>query len=843
MPETYNVQNMRSLFVLLLLHLALSMSGQQAIRPPQAFFPHAPGSQFTRHDQLVSYFDYLAAVSPTTMQLQQYGMTNEDRPLKIAIFSTPENMANLENIRTDHLKRSGLMAGEPTNMKRIAIVWFSMTVHGNEPSGSECSPELAYILATQTDARVREWLRNTIVIIDPSLNPDGYSRYTNWYRHVSSKHRNADPISREHNEPWPGGRVNHYHFDLNRDWAWATQVESASRLEVYHKWYPHLHADLHEQGFDNPYYFPPAAEPMHSLITPFQREFQEVIGKNHASYFDQHGWLYFTREWFDLFYPSYGDTYPMFNGSIGITYEQAGHSRAGRIVQTSNGDTLSLYQRIEHHRTTSLSTIEVASKHAEKLCDQMAEYFRKAKRDGAGTTKTWVIPFNQSPERVRALLNLLDKHRIRYGQVGSTVSGTGWSYRSGKEIAVKLLPDDIVIPAQQAQANLLSVLFQAQSDLADSLTYDITAWALPYAYGLEVYSLRQILPMRGRPGFVSLTPIELAAHPYAWAINRGSLAQLKAIAKLMQQGVKVRYANKAFSLPGKSYDAGTFLVLAADNRNLSETLDSLVQQAATQCGLMECTPIFSSWAHAGPNFGSENMILLEAPKIALIYGEQADAYSYGHAWHFFEQVLDYPFTDIKPEQIDGLNLSNFNTLIFADGNYTLDEEKQKAIATWVKGGGRLITIDGATKSFAGMEGFKWESVSLPESAKSGPKQGMHHAAERSGLSNSLSGAIVENRLDSSHPLSAGIGDTYFSLKTNPYLYQADSSGVRTPIWIPEKPATYGFIGANVKTKLDKSASVSVQKLGAGHAVLFADNPLFRGFWYTGQVLFGNALFF
>jgi Zinc carboxypeptidase len=834
----------RHLLVFIALFLASNQAiAQQSIRSPQEFFPHDMGGQFSRHDQINDYMDYLAAVSANTMRIEKYGDTYEQRPLKIAIFSSPENIAQIESVRTNHLRQSGLLSGEPTSMQKIAVVWLSMSVHGNEPSGAECSPQLAYQLATQTDPQIKAWLRNTVVIVDPALNPDGYSRYTNWYRSVSSKHRNQNKLSREHNEPWPGGRSNHYQFDLNRDWAWATQTESAARLEVYHKWYPHLHADLHEQYVDNPYYFPPAAEPMHSLITPFQRQFQEVVGKNHAGYFDKNNWLYFTREWFDLFYPSYGDTYPMFNGSIGMTYEQAGHSTAGRLITMSNGDTLSLYDRILHHRTTSLSTIEVASQNADRLCDEMASYFQKAKTEGSGSVKTYVIPMSQQPERVRALLRLLDRHRIKYGQAGAAISGSGWSYQTGKETNIKIQPDDVVIPVQQAQANLLTVLFQAQSDLADSVTYDITAWSLPYAYGVEVFSLRQILLPKGRPGFTAFTPTPMVAHPYAWAINRGSTAQLRMIGQLIQKGIKVRYANKAFTMGDKTYDSGTFIINHADNRNLIEELDSLVQAQAALAGQIECRPIFNSWANSGPNFGSENMILMEAPSIAVVYGDQADANSYGHVWYYFEQVLDYPFTDIKPDQITGLNLDGFNTLIFADGNYTIDEEKLKTIQSWVKAGGRLITMDGATKTFAGLEGFKWESVSLQDAEKNGSTQGHYHATERSGISNSLSGAIIETHLDPTHPISAGIGGTYFTLKTNAHLYASDSTGNNTPIWIPAKPASYGFIGANVRPKMPNSASVSVQKVGQGKAILFADNPLFRSFWYMGGVLFGNALFF
>lgn len=729
------------------LFMCTSLSAQQDVRPPHQFFPHAPGGQFSRHDQICEYFSYLAAISAPTMRLERYGTTYEDRPLQIAVFSSPENIAKLETIRTDHLKHSALVSGTATTEKKIAIVWLSMSVHGNEPSGAECSPQLAYQLAVQTDPQIREWLRNTVVILDPALNPDGYSRYTNWYRSVASKHRNPHKAAREHIEPWPGGRSNHYQFDLNRDWAWSTQIESSSRLEVYHRWYPHIHADLHEQYVDNPYYFPPAAEPMHKLISPFQREFQETVGKNHAGYFDKNGWLYFTREWFDLFYPSYGDTYPMFNGSIGMTYEQAGHGTAGRVITMSNGDTLSLYDRVLHHYTTSLSTIEVASRHADQLSEQMTKYFTKAKSEGAGEVKSYVLPAAQSTERVQALLTMLDKHKIKYGQAGTSMTGNGWSYKLGKETNISIQPDDIIIPAQQAQANLLSVLFQAQSDLADSLTYDITAWALPYAYGVEVYSLRQMLTPKGRPGLTTMTPVPLERKPYAWVIDRGSMAQLRAAAAFLQAGIKVRYANKAFTLNNKPYQAGSFIVNHADNRSYGLSLDSIVQAVAATSGQMQCVPVFNSWAASGPNFGSDNMALLDAPNVAIVYGEQVDANAYGHIWYYFEQVLNYPFTDIKFEQVNSYTLGNFNTLIFVDGVYKMDDDQQKVVSDWVKNGGRLITLDGATKIFSEFDAFKWETVAPRDASKDGPKSGHYHAAERSGISNSLYGAIIEYKLD------------------------------------------------------------------------------------------------
>ncbi|MEZ4980279.1 MAG: hypothetical protein R2769_01580 [Saprospiraceae bacterium] len=294
--------------------------------------------------------------------------------------------------------------------------------------------------------------------------------------------------SREHNEPWPGGRVNHYLFDLNRDWAWATQIETQQRLKLYQEWMPHVHPDVHEQYIDNPYYFAPAAEPFHQYITQWQRDFQTEIGKNHAGYFDENGWLYFTREIFDLFYPSYGDTYPTFNGAIGMTYEQAGHSTAGRAASMRNGDTLLLKDRMAHHHTTSMSTIEMTSKNASRVVKNFKAYFDEGKNNPQGNYKTFVIRNKEEDaSKIKALLTLLDRHKIQYGKAANSKSGiNGFDYQNNKTRFFFINENDLVISAYQPKSVLAQVLFEPEGVLSDSLTYDITAWALPYAYGLKL---------------------------------------------------------------------------------------------------------------------------------------------------------------------------------------------------------------------------------------------------------------------------------------------------------------------------------------------------------------------
>jgi len=340
-------------FLFLICFITLYSQAQQ-VQSPSEFLGYEIGTQFTRHADVLSYFNYVADKS-LMVTFSTYGKTNERRPLTYAVVSSESNIKNIETIRTNNLKQIGIADGDAN--PEVAIVWLSYNVHGNEASSTEAAMQTLYELITQKQA----WLENTVVIIDPCLNPDGRDRYANWYNQVKATPYNSAQVATEHNEPWPGGRPNHYLFDLNRDWAWASQVETQQRLKIYNQWMPHVHVDFHEQGINEPYYFAPAAEPFHEVITNWQRDFQTEIGKNHARYFDEKGWLFFTRERFDLLYPSYGDTYPTYVGAIGMTYEQAGHGSAGLGVDTDEGYELTLVDRIAHHNTTGLSTVEISS--------------------------------------------------------------------------------------------------------------------------------------------------------------------------------------------------------------------------------------------------------------------------------------------------------------------------------------------------------------------------------------------------------------------------------------------------------------------------------------------------
>ncbi|MEQ1744571.1 MAG: M14 family metallopeptidase [Saprospiraceae bacterium] len=823
--------------------LSTLLPAQTTPKSPDEFLPHRLGEQFTPHHLLTDYFELLAANAPSTMRLERYGATNEARPLQVAYFSSPENIAQLEQVRVNNLRLSGTApSGGGAASPGIAIVWLSMSVHGNEPSGSECSMLLAHQLATQSEPSVREWLKNTVVILDPSLNPDGYDRYTHWNRSVSNLRKNPRIEAREHAEPWPRGRTNHYYFDLNRDWAWATQVETRQRLALYQRWLPHVHADVHEQFIDNPYYFAPAAEPMHDYITAWQRDFQTQIGQNHAGYFDRNGWLYFTKEVFDLFYPSYGDTYPMFNGAIGMTYEQAGNSSAGRAILKSNGDTLTLHERIQHHLATSRSTIETASKNAATLVDNFRKYYERSASQPQGAYQSFVVPATNDPNKVNALCELLDLHNIRYGRAGATASGLkGFDYVQGKENTFNLGEKDLVISAFQPHSVLLQVLFEPEHHLSDSLTYDITAWALPHAFGLEAYALKQRLEPKRTYEKYKAPEARIAASPYAWCVHRKSLAEARFLAQVLDADVKVRYAMKPFALSDQQFDAGALVITRSDNHLSGPDLDAIVMAAAKEANV-QLHPIFSGWAYKGNDLGSDNFALMKKPEVALVYGEDVDDNPYGHTWFFFERELNYPITPISLDRLNRLRLNDYTTLIFPNGSYNLPENTLKAIQEWVRQGGRVIAFENAVRAFADKDGFEMKSKSeaKKDSAAAEPKP--YQTREREGISDQVPGAVVQTHVDGTHPLCFGFSGRYFSLKTTSNVFEMPANA-HTPIWLGEDYQSYGFIGSRLRPKLKKTPVAVVQRMGGGEVVFFVDNPLYRCFWEQGKVLFANALFF
>jgi hypothetical protein len=834
---------MRKIFFSICLCLIATLTfSQNTIQSPEDFLPTDYGNHFTPHHLLVDYYEYVAENSGQVI-LNQYGRTNERRPLLTAVISSPDNLSKLETIRTDNLKRAGLMEGELSGNKPVAIVWLSYGVHGNEAGGSESAPSVLYELVRPGNDKMQNLLENAVVIIDPSINPDGYSRYTHWNWNAANKLVTPNPESREHNEPWPGGRVNHYYFDLNRDWAWQTQVETQQRLEVYHQWMPHIHVDYHEMGSNSPYYFAPAAQPYHDYITDWQGEFQAKVGKNHASYFDKNGWLFYTKEVFDLFYPSYGDTYPIFNGAVGMTHEQAGHGRAGRAILLNNEDTLTIRDRINHHVTTSMSNIEVSANNAEKLVENFARYFKNAIEKPQGEYVSFIIPSDNEPSKIKALTQLLDKHRIQYGTAGKSIKVKDlYNYGANKNASYAVKSDDIIISAYQPKGVFTQVLFEPNPFLIDSLTYDITAWSLPHAFGLKAFASKdRINPEAKYTPPVYRKPSNLGK-PTAYFAHWNSLADARFLGQLHQKDIKVRTATKAFTSSGVDYPIGTLVITRADNRKHSD-FDLILQSIAANNEKIIAAAA-TGLSDKGPDLGSGSMKLLETPNIALVYSDRISGNAFGHVWHYIENDLEYPLTVLSDQQISYADLNQYDVILIPSGRPNLNLDKLKS---WIRDGGTLITMGGSVGVFAGKDGFNLKRKSSMSSDK--PKEDMkdnhklesYGDQERDAISDQMPGAIFKTHVDNTHPLAYGLPDYYYTLKTSSAAYELLEDDWNVS-FIPEQLEVLGFAGANAKKDMKNTLTFGTQSMGRGQVVYMIDNPAYRGFWRNGKFVLSNALF-
>ncbi|HNM25254.1 MAG TPA: zinc carboxypeptidase, partial [Saprospiraceae bacterium] len=501
-----------------------------------------------------------------------------------------------------------------------------------------------------------------------------------------------------------------------------------------------------------------------------------------------------------------------------------------------------LSARMEHHLTTSLSTIEMASKNARNVVDNFHNYYTRSATQPQGAYVAFVVRAGNDPNKVNSLCRLLDLHHVRYGLAGAASANLrGWDYVNGQETAVSVQANDLVISAYQPHGTFVQVLFEPSPRLSDSLTYDITAWALPYAYGLDAVALKSRLePKKPFEPFKAPT-VMLAASPYAWCVHRHSLAEAKFLAEVLEHDVKVRYAMKPFALADQQFEAGAIVITRADNHATLPDLDRIVQEAARNSNVT-LNAIFSGYAGQGRDLGSESYVPLVKPNVAIVYGDDVDDNAFGHTWFFFDQELKYPVTAIPLDRIGRVRLSDYTTLIFPNGNYNLPEAATKSLQEWMRSGGRIIAFEGGVKAFADKEGFALKSKAEVKKDSSESKPRPYQSREREAISDQLPGAVVKARVDNTHPLGFGLPNYYFSLKTTANTFELPEKAT-TVVWLDDKWISSGFIGSRVRPRLNQTPIVAVQRIGDGQIIYFVDNPLYRCFWEQGKVLFANALFF
>lgn len=812
------------------------------LQSPAAFLGYDLGEQFTPHHRVVDYVQHVAAASPR-VTVQRYGTSIEGRPLLLATIASEENHDQIDVIRQNNLRRAGMADGRVSG-PTAAVVWLSYNVHGNESVSTEAAMQTLFELGDPSNDRTADWLSDTVVMLDPCLNPDGRERYVQWFKRTVGATPNARRIAREHHEPWPNGRTNHYYFDLNRDWAWAVQPETRDRLDVYHEWMPHIHVDFHEQGIDEPYYFAPGADPYHEDITGWQRSFQMSVGKNNARYFDRNGWLYFTREVFDLFYPGYGDTWPIFNGAIGMTYEQGGSGRAGLAVLTETGDTLTLGDRIRHHHTAGLSTVEVTAQNQQTVQEEFSRYYQTAMQNPPGAYRGYVIRADSSRDRLRALARHLERQRIEYDLVAEAGAVRGVRYATGEEDRVDISAGDLLVPAAQPKSRLAKVLLEPRTTIIDSVTYDITSWSLPYVYGLDAVAVTDDLPAASGSVRDASAAVEGQGGetPYAYVARWSSRTDARFLGDLLEEGIGVRLATEPFETEGESFSAGTLIMPRADNRALEDDFDRVVRRLASEHG-RTLHGVASGFVDRGSDFGSSTVRPISAPNVAVLSGSPLSQYRVGEVWYAFDHQLDYPATLIDTDDLDEAALDDVDVLVLPDLSGSWDSDaKRSLLADWVRGGGRLISMGGATQALAGHAPFAVTERSTTPDTTTVPRR--YADRTRDAASEATPGSIHRASVDASHPLGFGVGDTYYVLKRSsasfPYLAAEDGWNVAT---LADATPVTGFMGHQAQDRLENTLVFGSQSIGEGSVVYFTGNPLFRGFWYSGFIPFANAVFF
>ncbi len=836
----------RFCFILALSALPAFYAISQQVKSPDEFLGYKLGSTFTFHHQALEYVKHVADNSPNVNYLS-YGKTYEGRELGVCYVSSPANLANLEQLRKNNLAKTGL-TDDKFEGTQVPIIWLSYNVHGNESVGMEAALLTLYTLADKKYEGAEEWLESCIIIIDPCSNPDGRDRYANQYRMLQPLTLNVDPNSWERSQGWPGSRSNHYFFDLNRDWTWQTQTETQLRIKLYNTFMPHVHADFHEMGSSSNFFFAPGADPWHEVITPWQREFHKLMGRGNADLFDDKSRLYYTKESFDLFCPSFGDTWPLFNGAMGFTYEQAGGGSSGVAMERSIGDSITLEHRIEGHFLASMATIKVSYENRVKLLEGFNKYFETARTNPPFEFKSVIIKGSNETSAVKALLELLDKNQIRYSYAGNTGKKyKGFEYLKDKDGEITIEKGDILVSAYQPQGHLVKVLFEPDSKASDSITYDLSAWALPYLFNLSSFALREKIDATdGKVVFEKPVNKTFEEKPYAYLVNWKGFDEMRFLAELYKRDVRIRSAVKEFTSGTEKYNRGSLIIARGDNTHIPSTFDSLVVDAANAAGVKLKTAA-TGLVEAGKDFGSGYSGSMKAPKIAMLGGEGTSAGSVGEMWYFFERELEYPVTIINASSAASADLSKYDVLILTSGSYSRYKDP---IMAFLQKGGKILALDAAASLFSAEKTTALGKGTELRSAELKAKEKKERSDDpellrkfederRHTLSSRSSGAFYRVKLDDTHPYTFGLGNEWFIMKRSsglPYLNGGSNIG-----YITESAPVTGFAGYKYQENIKNTLVIGSERIGRGEVVYVTDNPYFRAFWKSGRMLIGNIL--
>ncbi|HXT50114.1 MAG TPA: M14 family zinc carboxypeptidase [Thermoanaerobaculia bacterium] len=826
-----------------------------ALPSPSAFLGYPLGARFTRYAEVLAYLDALDTASPRVTSWQ-YGETYEHRPLRLLAISSAANIARLEALRTDrarldHPEQLSDEARAQLLREMPAVVWLAYGVHGNESSSTEAAMAAAYLLAAGRGEGAPD-LERTVVLLDPLCNPDGRERYVNGYLQRRGAAANPDPSSREHEEPWPGGRGNHYYVDLNRDWAWATQVETRARLAEVTAWEPQVYVDLHEMGnVDSTYFFPPTAEPVHPAFGAATRRWLDAFGHANAAAFDRMGWTYFVGESYDFFYPGYGDTYPTLRGGIGMTYEVAGGGRAGSVIERAGAGTWGLADRIARHLTTSLATVATAAPQARQLLADFVEA-RVTQARGHGRTFLW----RDGPEAAE-LASLLQLHGVSVGRLARAEELRAKPLAGGEPRDVPLPAGTWAVSTAQPLGELVQALLEREPALPPAYLerqrervtshlepefYDVTAWALPLAYNVEAWTSEDppaSLTAGAEPPAGGLD----GEGRVGWLLPPSGLASYTFAASLLAKDVPFRVALDPLTLGNRQLPAGTIFVPRAGKSGLETTLTPLAEAARVRL-----LPADSSLTGGTP-LGSNQILPIKKPRIGLVAGRGINGTSFGALWHLLDRQLGITHSALDLERLDAVDLARFDVLVLPDGDgyaAALGENGAKRLADWVEAGGVVVSESGAIdwlheNKLTAVARHKEESEE--SDGEGGPPAAAADGDKVWDTELMVPGAIVVTDARR-HPLTVGItspppaliwGDAFYDPTGDPQqdLLRAG----------PTDPLIAGVAWPEAKQVLPGTLLMSAESHGKGKVVVFTQDPAFRLFWRGTMPLLLNAVLY
>jgi Zinc carboxypeptidase len=853
--------------------LAPNTNYDPAVPTLKAVVGHEPGAAITTPAQIGRYLDALNKHAPDRTRLVHYATSWEGRPLQYLMVGSKERIARLDDIRRGI---QAIASGSADAAKLIpdlpVIVWLLHGVHGNEISSADAALAEAYhLLAARGDADVDQILRDALVIIDPMQNPDGRQRFVTSNLLGRAAEPDPEPQSAEHDEPWPGGRSNHYLFDMNRDYFALSQPETQGRARVMLEWYPQVVVDLHEMGGNSTYYFAPPASPLNPLITPAQQKWFDVFGRANAAQFDRHGFAYFVREVYDSFYPGYGESWPIFHGAVGMTYEQA--SSRGLAFRREDGTILTYKMGVTQHFTAAITTAATAATNRERMLHDFLEYRRSAMALAEQGTREYLIPPGRDRARAARLAWLLASQGIQVRRADE-----------GFEAAKRSMPaGTFIVPLGQPAGRLARNLLDPDVKMDDAFLkeqerrrrerlpdqiYDVTAWSLPLIFDVEVVSSDRVTNVRSSNVDPLAPPAAAggaaAGTPIGFLMPWGTGAAAAA-AEALRAGIRIHSADEGFTHSGRRFDAGTAFVRVAGN---VEGAAARLQELAHRHNA-ELVPITDTWTDEGISLGSGRVATLKSPRVLLAWDSPASSLSAGWARYVLERRFGQRVTAMRVSTLQNFDMSDYDVLVLPSGSYSFSEDALRRLRDWIRNGGTLITLAEASRWAARDRNGLLSTDTLlrdgsPEREAEGPSQGQGSGGQSSGAKPDASkpfdydkaiepererpisqaGALLRVDLDRNHWLTAGLDDEIQVVIEGARVFAPLKLDAGRNVGIYKNEARLvasGLVWKEAQPLLAQRAFLMHQTMGRGHIVAFAEDPNYRAFAEATQLLFLNAI--